>query len=188
MIHQDVLSPRENLEIAKTGFSFGAKNDENRLQETLSAENKTNLPTISKAKDTCHSIETSRGVQLMAADFNNSSIDQILSRTSAAEFRNSCNDSIRSTSSPATDIYDRDSDVYSLLQQHNDLLENEAPMEDETTIQEISGTSEEEEIEQITSPPQPVSESVLVSDEYSADILAHVKRTEVRLGRFPPIF
>ena len=116
----------------------------------------------------------------MSADYNNSSIEQILSRTSAAEFRNSCNDSIRSTSSPATDIYDRESDVYSLLPQHNDLLENEAPMEDETTIQEISGTSEEE-LEQITRPPQPVSESVLVSDEYSADILAHVKRTEVRL-------
>merc|ERR1719400_2774131 len=51
-------------------------------------------------------------------------------------------------------------------------------MEDDTTLQEISGTSEEE-LEEIAKPPQPVPESVLESDEYSADILAHVKRTEL---------
>ena len=179
VIHQDALSPRENLQVAATGFSFDTKNVENTLQEAMSVENKSNLPTISKGMDTSNGIATSKGLHPMTADFTNTSIEQILSRTSAAEFRNSCNDSIQSTSSPATDLYDRDSDVYSLLQQHNDLLENEAPMEDDTTIQEISGTSEEEEPEQITKPPQPVSESVLVSDEYSADILAHVKRTEV---------
>ena len=52
-------------------------------------------------------------------------------------------------------------------------------MDDEATIHEVTGVSDDEP-EVIAQPPQPVPESVLVSDEYSADILAHVKRTEVR--------
>ena len=167
VIHQDDFSPKSNLPPYKTGFNFGAKNVLNTCKETSSTENITDGTEISKA------------LQPITADINNASIDQIISRTSAAEFRNSCNDSIRSTSSPATDIYDRDSEVYSLLHQNNELLENEAPMDDETTIQEISGASEGEP-EIIKRPPQPVPESVLESDEYSADILAHVKRTEVK--------
>ena len=167
VIHQDDLSPKSNLLPSKSGFNFGGKNVLNAFKETSSTENVTN------------GIEISKTLQPTTADINNTSIDQIISRTSAAEFRNSCNDSIRSTSSPATDIYDRDSEVYSLLHQNNELLENEAPMDDEATIQEISGASEEEP-EIIKRPPQAVPESVLESDEYSADILAHVKRTEVK--------
>ena len=135
-------------------FSFGGKNVQNTFKDT------------------------SKG-QSLNGDLNNPNIDQIISHTSAAEFRNSCNDSIRSTSSPTTDVYERDSEVFSLLHQNNEMLEKEAPMEDDTTLQEISGASEEE-LEEITKPPQPVPESVLVSDEYSADILTHVKRTEVK--------
>ena len=154
VIHQDVLSPQENQPATKSVFSFGGKNVQNTFKDSSNG-------------------------QSLTGDLNNPNIDQIISHTSAAEFRNSCNDSIRSTSSPTTDVYERDSEVFNLLHQNNEMLEKEAPMEDDTTLQEISGASEEE-LEEIAKPPQPVPESVLVSDEYSADILAHVKRTEVR--------
>ena len=120
-------------------------------------------------------------------------INHILARTSSAEFRNSCNDTIRSTSSPATDICERDNDVFSLVGENSECIENEASMEDETTMQGeeiegdeaedeiVAGTSEEEdEIEEIAKTAQAVSESVLIAEEYTEDILAHVKRTEVR--------
>ena len=85
-----------------------------------------------------------------------------------------------------SDILERD-DVFSLLHQH-DILEDEDQMDDETTIQGgdeneevIIGTSEADSFEAVIErPAQPVSEAVLISEEYSADILAHVKRTEVK--------
>ena len=172
------MSPNDNLQTSKPGFNFGAKNVHNTFKESSATENKCIPSTFGKSSYTSDGIDISKAVQPITADLNNASIDQIISRTSAAEFRNSCNDSIRSTSSPATDIFDRDSEVFNLLHQNNELLENEAPMDDEATIHEVSGVSDAEP-EVIANPPQPVPESVLVSDEYSADILAHVKRTEV---------
>ena len=110
-------------------------------------------------------------------------IDHILYRTSSVEFRNTCNDTIRSTSSPATDICEND--VFSLVGDHHeeDLLEDETTMQADDGDEIVTGTSEEGEevvdIEQRS--PEPVPESVLIAEEYSEDILAHCKRTEVRL-------
>ena len=60
-------------------------------------------------------------------------------------------------------------------------------MDDDTTLQEdnediVAGTSEDEEVEEVIErSAQAVSEAVLISEEYSEDILGHVKQTEVRM-------
>ena len=191
VIHEDNINQDNNGYLRSKEFT-----------STQNAQFPTNIPSTlssviaqvptSHVTSTIGNVKNSTELHNFAKDGSSNSldIDHILSRTSAAEFRNSCNDTIRSTSSPSTDICERDNDVFSLLQRPNDTLENEALMEDDTTIQGeeaiedeiIAGTSEEDESVDVTeSSPEPVPESVLTAEEYSDDILAHVKRTEVSL-------
>ena len=165
---------------------FQSYPDENKPPPAKIANTKNSPP--HSTRESTSTLSTSARPSFVIHQDNNPNLDHILSRTSAAEFRNSCNDTIRSTSSPATDILERDNDVFSLLHQHNQILEDENQMDDETTIQGgeeneevIAGTSEADELDAVIEiPSQPVSEAVLISEEYSADILAHVKRTEVK--------
>ena len=60
----------------------------------------------------------------------------------------------------------------------DELVEDDATLQGDDEEEEIA-EKQEEEIQSISRQPQPVSETVLISDEYSEDILFHVKRTEV---------
>lgn len=186
-IHQDVTSPNVNsyARIKEPGCS--KKNSELTSHDIPSSISSilSQVPTSNRTT-TSSSFDPSKGLQHLSSDLTtNPNLGHILSRTSAAEFRNSFNDTIQSTSSPATDVYERDNDVFSLLQQ-NDILENETRMDDDTTLQEdnediVAGTSEDEEVEEVIErSAQAVSEAVLISEEYSEDILGHVKQTEVK--------
>ena len=190
VIHQDNISENVSSYASIKESNYRGKTGEQKIPDTSSATGSL-LMQVSQLKQGSSSTSThnSKAEHLSIDVSNNPNLDQIISRTSVAEFRNSCNDTIRSTSSPATDILERDNDVFSLLHQHNEILEDEDQMDDETTIQGdeeneevIAGTSEEDELEAVIErPAQPVSEAVLISEEYSADILAHVKRTEVKI-------
>ena len=188
VIHQDNLSDNASSFDSMKESNYRGKIGEQKIPDSSSATGSLpmQVPQLKQGSYTTsiHNSKESENSSIQLS--NNPNLDNILSRTSAAEFRNSCNDTIRSTSSPATDILERD-DVFSLLHQH-DILEDEDQMDDETTIQGgdeneevIIGTSEADSFEAVIErPAQPVSEAVLISEEYSADILAHVKRTEVK--------
>ena len=184
VIHQDSSPKDERYSVIKEC----SQNPKEALKESISIPSSINslighIPSSHHA--TATSIETSKESKHLPSDFSiNPSIDHIISQTSAAEFRNTCNDSIRSTSSPATDIYERENDLFSLLRQQKETLENDELMEDDATLQgddeeEDIAAKQDEEIQSISRQPQPVSETVLITDEYSEDILFHVKRTEV---------
>jgi hypothetical protein len=187
VIHQDNINENLSSYASLKESNYSSKTGEHKIPDTSSAPGSL-LFQVSQLKQANSSASTHNSDAHLSVDTSNHpNLDHILSRASAAEFRNSCNDTIRSTSSPATDILERDNDVFSLLRQNNEILEDEDQMDDETTIrgdeeneEAIIGTSEDELEAEIERPAQPVSEAVLISEEYSADILAHVKRTEVK--------
>lgn len=186
VIHQDNINENLSSYASLKESNYSSKTGEHKIPDTSSAPGSL-LFQVSQLKQANSSASTHNSNAHLSVDTSNHpNLDHILSRASAAEFRNSCNDTIRSTSSPATDILERDNDVFSLLRQNNEILEDEDQMDDETTIrgdeeneEAIIGTSEDELEAEIERPAQPVSEAVLISEEYSADILAHVKRTEL---------